>query len=120
LLPPERVDQGVEHYPFCCRGCGAGFLLWQEAGCPERRQVLGLPPLRAEVTEHRLHRLLCAGCQSVTMAEAPAGVKSTVVFGPGLVGFAAAVTVRLRASRRNLHALLEDVLDVPVRRSSRS
>ena len=112
LLPTERVDQVVEHYPSACRSCGAGILLGQDADLPERRQVIELPALRARVTEHRLHRLRCVHCQRVTAAEAPAGVSSAVVFGPRLVGFAAAVTVRLRASRRNLHALLEDVLDV--------
>jgi transposase len=113
MLPPERVDQVIEHYPSSCQGCGADFLLWPEASAPERRQVIEMPPLRAEVTEHRLHRLLCTQCQSITAAEAPAGVEGAVVFGPRLVSFVAAVTVRLRASRRNLHALLGDVLDVP-------
>jgi transposase len=112
MVPPERVDRVVDHYPRACRRCGEGFAVGQEAGATERRQVIELPPLRAEVTEHRLHRLVCPCCQSITAAADPPGVESAVVFGPRLVGFVAAVTVRLRASRRNLHALLGDVLDV--------
>lgn len=112
LVPLERVDELQEHYPEQCRHCGHGFALWQEVGRPERRQVIELPEVRARIIEHRLHRLLCPCCQAVTAAEAPAGVGAPVVFGAHLGAFAAVVTVRLRVSRRNLHALLGDLLDV--------
>ncbi len=112
LVPAERVDEVQDHYPERCRHCGHRFALWQEVGRPERRQVLELPEIRARITEHRLHRLLCPCCQQISAAQAPAGVEAPVVFGPHLVALATVVTVRLRASRRNLHRLLGDLLDV--------
>ncbi len=112
LVPVERVDEVKDHYPEQCGHCGHRFALWQEVGRPERRQVIELPPIRARITEHRLHRLLCPCCRQISAAEAPAGVEAPVVFGPQLVALAAVVTVRLRASRRNLHRLLGDLLDV--------
>jgi transposase len=113
MLPPERVDHTKHYYPEACRGCGEAFVLFAEAGPAERRQEIDLPEVRAVVTEHVLHRVACPHCRTTTRAAAPAGLDSPVVFGPRLVGFAAAATVRLRASRRNLHRLLEDLLDVP-------
>lgn len=112
LEPVERIDEFQDHYPEQCRHCGHRFALWQEVGLPVRRQVIELPEIRARLTEHRLHRLLCPCCRQVSAAEAPAGVEAPVVFGPHLVALAAVVTVRLRASRRNLRALLGDLLDV--------
>jgi transposase len=112
LLPESRLDRVEDHYPEQCRHCGHRFALFEEAGAVERRQVIELPEIRAHITEHRLHRLRCPCCQEVSAAEAPADVSSAVVFGPFLVALAAAVTVRLRASRRNLRALLGDLLDV--------
>ena len=47
LLPIERVDEVVEHHPDACRRCG----LLLEGVDPE--------PLRHQVIEHRLHRLVC-------------------------------------------------------------
>ncbi len=53
LAQVARPDREVRHEPGCCCRCGAGL-----AGRPvtrvERRQVLDLPAVRAEVTEHQL------------------------------------------------------------------
>lgn len=112
LLPEEWVDQVEDHYPTHCRHCGHCFALWQEVGPPERRQVIELPEVKACLTEHRLHRLLCPDCGAVTPAMAPPAVSGSLSFGARLVAFAALLTVRLRASRRNLHQVLQDLLDL--------
>jgi len=112
LVAPERVDRVVDHWPEHCRGCGHVFSLAWEVGAPERRQVIELPPVRAEVTEHRLHRLVCPCCARTSKAAAPVEVPAPTTFGPRLVAFSATLTVRLRASRRNLHQALSDFLDV--------
>jgi transposase len=112
LLPEEWVDHIEDHYPTLCRHCGEGFALWQEVGPPERRQVIELPEVKATLIEHRLHRLCCPGCGGVTPAIAPAAVRGPLSFGARLVAFAALLTVRLRASRRNLHQVLRDLLDL--------
>ena len=112
LLPIECVDRVKEHYPQRCRHCGRRLARHLEVGPPERRQVIELPEIRALVVEHRLHRLGCGGCGKLTLAEAPGAVGGALSFGPRLVAFSAMLTVRLRASRRGLHQVLEDLLDV--------
>jgi transposase len=112
LLAPELVDAVEEHYPTRCRHCGHAFRLREEVGPPERRQVIELPEIRARVTEHRLHRMRCPLCRKLTSAPAPAGVSASVNFGPRLGAFSAMLTVRLRASRRGLQQVLDDLLDV--------
>jgi transposase len=70
----------VRHEPGCCAGCAAGL-----AGAPEagviRRQVTEIPPVRAEVTEHRMVGRRC-GCGTVTWGDAPDGVSAPVQYGP--------------------------------------
>ena len=76
----DRPDRVVRHEPSCCAGCAAGL-----AGAPEagviRRQVTEIPPVRAEVTEHRMIGRRC-GCGTVTWGEAPDGVTAPVQYGP--------------------------------------
>lgn len=114
LVPPERVDRVVEHRPEACAHCGHRFggVQGLEVGEPERRQVIELPRVRAHVSEHRLHRLLCPACRKTTKAGPPAGVGPGTTFGSALVAFCAMLTVRLRASRRNLQRVLADLMDV--------
>ena len=57
LLPPERVDEVVEHWPRRCRSCAHVFdeLELVDAAEPWRHQVAELPPIAVRVSEHRLH-----------------------------------------------------------------
>jgi transposase len=51
----------------------------------ERRRVIDIAPVRAEVTEHQMLTLLC-GCGHETKAVAPAGVTAPVQYGPRVMG----------------------------------
>ncbi len=113
LLPPERVDRFVDHYPTLSRHCGHRFGRRQEVGTPERRQEIERPEIRALLIEHHLHRLRCPCCGGTTPAIAPASVRGVISVGARLSALCAMLTVRLRASRRNLQRVLGDLLDVP-------
>src|ERR1700682_5034320 len=64
LLPPERVDEIVEHWPERCGACAHEFAEADrvDAAEPARRQLAELPPIAVTVTEHRLHRVCCPEC----------------------------------------------------------
>jgi len=61
LLPPERVTEVVTYIPKHCQACGKD--LPEKAGAsdpePTRFQVIDLPPLVAQVTEHQGHARTC-------------------------------------------------------------
>lgn len=84
LWPVADPDHRQDHEPRACRGCGAGLAGAGWAG-EERRQVFDLPPLRLEVTEHRLISRTCT-CGVITKADAPQGVTAPVQYGSGLAG----------------------------------
>jgi transposase/uncharacterized coiled-coil protein SlyX len=87
----ENPDHVVVHFPKECEGCGGPLCSsWEEDGSEEeascyerRRQVVDLPPLALEVTEHRARRKRCSGCGQSTTAEFPpeASVRG-VSYGP--------------------------------------
>jgi hypothetical protein len=60
-----------------------------------RHQVIDIPPIQAEVIEHRLHRLLCPRCSTSTCAELPQGVESSH-YGPRLSPWWVCWAVRFR------------------------
>lgn len=84
LSPVDVPDHEQTHEPVACCGCGAGLDGAAVVGC-ERRQVFDLPPLRLEVTEHRLISRACS-CGVITKAAAPAGVNAPVQYGSRLGG----------------------------------
>jgi transposase len=80
-----EVDYAVEHPVTSCRGCGAGL-----AAEPVRdillRQVYDLPPLKLEVTEHRVALKCCPHCGQENQGAFPAAATNVVQYGPRLKG----------------------------------
>jgi transposase len=114
LLPPERVDEFVEHWPQRCGSCAHEFAETDRLGAaePVRRQVAELPPTAVTVTEHRLHRVCCPECAAVTMAEPP--VASRWAFGPRLQAALVTLAVRNRVSRRDTTELARELFGVEI------
>jgi transposase len=114
-LPRERVGQIVDYVPRSCNRCGGS--LPQQAGPndpePSWHQVAELPPLRAEVTEHRGHARTCATCGRVTRATIPAEVWR-YSFGPRLAAAVAYLTGRCHDSKRTVAEVVETLFDVPL------
>jgi transposase len=81
---PERI---VTHAPDGCAQCGTPLAEAAERGS-ERRQVVDLPPLRLEVTEHRALQRVCPHCQATTQATFPPFVTQSVQYGPGIKALA--------------------------------
>ena len=67
---PDKVEL---HRVTRCRCCGAS-LAGQPAESVERRQVVDIPPLKLEVTEHRAEQKTCQICGAVNKAAFPDGV----------------------------------------------
>ena len=72
------------HSPEECEGCGKALPAEVQAwGYYERRQVVNVPPLALEVTEHRARRKRCSGCgRSTTAAFPPEARAPGVGYGP--------------------------------------
>jgi transposase len=81
LVQVEQPDTVVAHAATACGQCGAGL-----ATAPmvkrERRQVMDLPPIRPQVTEHQVLHQCCPQCQAVTSGQFPPDVTQPIQYGP--------------------------------------
>ena len=126
LVPLERVDAVVDHWPAHCGGCAAPLDALH--GAPREatvtvggdaaadyavHQVTEVPPVRAQVTEHRLHRVACPACGVPTRAVLPPDVPAGA-FGPRFQATVATLRGRFRLSCREVAELSETVLEVPL------
>lgn len=111
VLPPERVE-AVEHVPETCEHCGHSLAGAEEGRPVQLHQVVELPPIRAEVKEHRMACLRCPKCSKQTRAPLPAEVGGKH-FGPRLSALAGLLAGHYRMSRRSVVDLLGRLLDVP-------
>jgi hypothetical protein len=118
LVPPERVSKFVELYPDECRACGQqlppsgkGII---ESGDPRRHQVIEIPEIEPEITEYRLHSVICpdSDCEHATTATLPKEIEDG--FGPRLVAWIAYMTVVCRMPRRMVQRFLEEALGINI------
>jgi transposase len=113
LLPPEQVDEIVEHWPERCRACAHVFAEQELADAvePWRHQVAELPALAVRLSEHRLHGVCCPECATATRAELPREL-SRSAFGPRLQAAVVTLAVRNRVSRRDTTELARELFGV--------
>ena len=87
----DKPDAVQVHAPARCAACGRSL-----AGVPalrrERRQVVDLPPVRAQVIEHQAETKGGPGCGAETSAAFPAGVQAPSQYGPGVATLAVYLT----------------------------
>ena len=83
LALSDTPDHIIPHSVGTCSCCGRD-LSAQAADEVERRQVLDIPPLRMDVTEHSFEVKTCPECLMVTSStnSAPEGVSAPVQYGP--------------------------------------
>ena len=111
LLPPEQVDEFVDHFPHECESC------WKplpEVHDPHatRYQFTEIPPIRPHTTEHRRHAVTCPHCKYVTRAPYDDSKIPASPFGPRLMSLVALLTGYYHLSRRKAQRMLADVLGV--------
>jgi transposase len=107
LAQVVRPDREVRHEPGPCGRCGAG----RPVTGMERRQVLDLPPIRPEVTEHQLIERLCA-CGHRTKGAAPAGAEAPVCYGPRIA--AIIIYIGQFLSKKRTAQALAELFGVPL------
>jgi len=113
LLPPEQVDEFVEHFPPECENCWKPLPEVPDPSA-KRYQQTELPPIRPCTTEHRRHAVTCPDCGYVTRAAYDKKKIPASPFGPRLMALIALLTGIYHLSRRKAKDLLSDVLGVQI------
>lgn len=113
LVPPERVDERIDHHPNECRRCSRDLSSVAVDAEPLRHQIAEVPKIRPTVTEHTLHRVTCPDCSTRTTARLPDLVPLTN-FGPNLRALIVLLSGRYRISRRETADLCDSVFGLSV------
>jgi transposase len=112
LLPPEQVDDLQLHRPLCCPHCHADLpTSLPECAPAERRQIVEVPAVRPQVTEHQLLCVQCPHCAVPVRASMPADTPPGA-FGPNLLALVALLHGRFRLSEREVRSLLDDLFGI--------
>jgi transposase len=104
-----KVDEVVDVKPAQCGHCGVG--LKGSDPQPHRHQVTELPQVAPQVTEYRLHTLVCGRCGHETGACLPEGVP-VGQFGPQLLATVGLLTGAYHLSKRTAQEILRDLFGV--------
>ncbi len=83
----DNPDASFFHHPQSCVACGASLEHSPAGVVDERRQVFDLPPLKLEVTEHRVCRKTCPCCGAESVREFPPAVPQGASYGERIKGF---------------------------------
>ena len=111
LVAVEEVEAVVPHKPEKCIECGGK--LEGEDPEPYRYQVTELPPVKAYVIEHQVHKMICPCCGKENRGEMPPEVAASQ-FGPNLVALAALLMGVYRLSKRQVKGLLKDCFEIKI------
>ncbi len=110
-LDAEQLAARVEHRPIQCPACTLPLDAdLPSEGEPICAQVWEIPPITAEVVEHRGYRVRCPHCAAlVPPPDLPEGA-----FGPRLTAIGSLLHGRFRLSMRETTTVFADLLGVPL------
>lgn len=113
LRQVETPDVIAVHPPLECRGCGQR-LDGAAVVRSERRQVLELPLVRVQVTEHQAETRRCAGCGVETSRQFPAGVEAPVQYGARVATLAVYLNQEQLLPEERTCRVLAEVFGCPI------
>ncbi len=87
-----QPDHIILHRPPHCTHCGHSLADLAPDAPPERRQVVAVPPVRLETTEHQLASITCPQCAHRNRARCPTAVPEPLQYGPRLKALGLYVT----------------------------
>ena len=109
----DNPDTILVHRRDFCQGCGASLADVLPAET-QRRQVLDLPPLKLEVTEHQVPTCTCPACGTANRAAFPEEVAQPVQYGPGVKALTTYLMHFQLLPYERVVTLMDDLLGAPL------
>lgn len=112
LKMTETPDIIIEHKPQYCNHCGRNITDIE----PELitcRQMVDIPPIIPQYTEHRAYRVTCS-CGHQTEASFPAGINAPISYGPNIEASIAYLHTRQYIPFERMSEYFSDVCNLPI------
>jgi transposase len=105
-------DCKIDHRPGFCQHCRTELLgpLQLEG----RRQVIDIPPIKPQYTEHRIYSSICLCCGHKTRSEYPEHVRGNVSYGPNIEAMAVYLNVRQYMPYGRMQEYFDQLLGVQI------
>lgn len=110
----DNPDRVVVHDPVQCASCGGSLSEAESTLWPERRQVFDRPPLKLEVTEHRVSVKHCPQCQQTTVGVFPDRVPTGTSYGAGVKSLVVYLNQQHFIPSRRSCEIVEDLFGQPL------
>lgn len=111
LYPIEQCQSVKDHYPEHCIECGAP--LAGSDSQPYRIQIVEIPQLKPQVSEHRFHALRCEGCGGMTRAWNESIINGSG-YGERVVAHVAVLSGQYRQSHQMTQQMLDELFGVKI------
>ncbi len=108
----ENPDHIVEHKPAFCNHCGKD-LSNATTELSKCRQVVDIPPIIPQYTEHRVFRSICT-CGHQTESAFPEGINAPVSYGPNVEATIAYMHTRQFIPFERMSEYFTDVCSLPI------
>jgi transposase len=107
----------IEHHPTSCSGCGSS-LSSSEFQIVESRQVIDIPPIIAEIIEHRVSVIQCPCCSNMNRGEFPKNINKPVQYGPNIIATIGYLNIEQYIPYRRSIQLIEDLFSIKISEGS--
>lgn len=112
LKMTDHPDHIVEHKPSYCNHCG-NDLSRTKTELIKRRQVVDIPPIIPQYTEHRVFRSICS-CGHATEPPFPVGINAPISYGPNIEATIAYMHTRQYIPFERMSEYFSDVCNLPI------
>ena len=108
----ENPDKTILHTPNFCKSCGSDLKL-ESSEFVSRRQIIDIPPIKPEYTEHQIFKKICR-CGFCNVAEFPAELGSKVSYGPTIQATIAYLHTRQYLPFERMREFFNDFCNLPI------
>ncbi|NIU01017.1 MAG: IS66 family transposase [Nitrosopumilaceae archaeon] len=108
----DKPDKIEEHTPFYCEKCGNDIT---DSKCEYmgRRQVVDIPPVKPEITEHRVFKRRCT-CGHETISGYPENVNTPVSYGSNVESLIGYFHSRQYIPFARMQEIFHDIFGLPI------
>ena len=106
------VDEVVKHSPDFCNSCGNDLTATAETFVVSR-QVLDIPPIVLQCTEHQVYKKICS-CGHVMQGSFPPYANAAIQYGPNTGALVGYLHTRQYLPYQRMKEFLHDVMKLPI------
>jgi len=112
LVMTDKPDFIIDHKPGFCQNCGNDLSSF-ESELMSKRQIVDIPPITPQYTEHRLFQVKCT-CGHKAVSSFPDGVNAPISYGANIEAAVAYMHTRQYLPIERMGEYFSDICSLPI------